>query len=128
MGLFDGFPFKTKEQQQREERAFQKRVFPLGPGQKEAAQRVVCELLQGMDQQEALFAFICAKDAWQIAMEDERYDEVADSALQALQNQRGLSGQQKKLLVTFVRLETHADSLENYPTADEVRAAAQGEG
>ena len=124
MGWFDGFPFKTQKQVEKERKTFENRVFPLGlEAQRDAARTVLREALTTKaEDEQLLFPFICGKDAYVSAMEDEEPPRVA--ALFAIRHLRWLSSDEKKIFLALIELDIQAGSLENYPTADMVRAAA----
>ncbi len=120
MGLFDGWPFKTREQEDKEKRDFEKRVFPFGPEQKDAAEAVLKEGITGkLKNQEKLFAFICAKDACMLNGGEE--EDGLEKAQEALKKQKWVSAEDRKFIYTFMRLEIRATSLEDYPTVEQVR-------
>ena len=122
MGLFDGFPFKSKEETEREKQEFQKRVFPLGMVQRDAAQRVLEELFQDPKRlREYLFAFIVSKDRY--TMQD-MTDEAMEDVQVQLKRQKWLKEDDKRLIVALLLLDCRATSLESYPTAQEVRQLA----
>ncbi len=119
MGLFDGWPFKTKEQEEKERRDFEKRVFPFGIEQKDVAMHVLKEgLSDKLKDKEKLFAFICAKDACLLCGVEEGGLGMAEDALK---KQKWIGEEDRKFIYAFMRLEMRAPSLEEYPTANDVR-------
>lgn len=123
MGLFDGFPFKTKEQRDREQRDFEKRVFPFGLEQREAARTVLATLIPEYKyDNERLFAFICAKDRYIL---DEMTDEAIDKARAQLSKMKWMQPEQIELVLALVKLDSNIDSMSEYPTPEAVYAARQ---
>lgn len=123
MGWLDGWPFKSKEQTEKERQAFEQRVFPLGEGQRAAAQAVLDELLvaKKMKASDRMFAFIVAKDRYEL---DERSPEAVDAARAQLVKLRWLSAEQIDLVLTLVRLDALVENLDDYPAAGDVRRMA----
>jgi hypothetical protein len=120
MGWFDGWPFKSKEQQERDRLEFERRIFPLGLAQRAAAQAVLDELVvdKRVRALEAMFAFIAAKDCYECG---ERTPESLESASQAIKLNRRIKGAQVEMVLALVRLDSLAKSLDGYPTAEDVR-------
>ncbi len=120
MGLFTGWPFTTKEQDEREKKDFEKRVFPLGMEQKDAALAVLKEGLSSkLKDNEILFAFICAKDACLLNGGEE--EDGMEKAKEALKKQKWVPKEDKEFILTFMRLEMRAESFDEYPNVDQVR-------
>ena len=120
MGWFDGWPFKSKEQQEKEERDFQKRVFPFGMEQRDAALAVLKEgTTSKLKDSEKLFAFICAKDA--CLLNGGEAEDGLQKAEATLDKQKWIPKEDRCFILTFMRLEIRATSLEDYPTAEDVR-------
>lgn len=123
MGLFDGFPFKSKEQAQREQKDFEKRVFPFGLEQREAARAVLAAVIPGQKHDnERLFAFISAKDNYIL---DEMSEEALNKSRAKLATMKWLSAEEIELVLALVRLDSAIQSLEDYPTPQQVTAASQ---
>lgn len=121
MGWFDGFPFKSKAQQDKERKAFEKTVFPFGVEEhREAARKVLHEVLQAnkLQDDQRLYAYIIAKEAY---MECEDVGEEANAALRVLHKQPWVTDEHAALIISLIRLEKGAESLENFPTAEQVR-------
>ena len=123
MGWLSGFPFKTQKQVEREKKDFEKRVFPLGvEEQRQAALAVLRGYMRPkLRDEEILFAFIAAKDAYLQGLEDEA--DPAAAALQFMDRQKRLAPGERQLILALVELEKDVTSLENYPTAKQVCAA-----
>ena len=122
MGLFDGFPFKSKEDTEREKQEFQKRVFPLGMVQRDAAQSVLEELFQNPKRlREYLFAFIISKDRY---TKNDMTDAAMEDVKVQLNRQKWLKENDKQLIIALMLLDCRASSLENYPTAQDAQRLA----
>lgn len=119
MGWFDGFPFKSREQVEKERKIFVNKIFPLGLEQREKALAVLKEVTgPKLSANEVLFAFICAKEAY---LNEEEEEKRVQAALHAMQRQRELRQQDKAAIVALLELELGIDSLESYPTAGQVK-------
>lgn len=120
MGWFDGWPFKSKEQMDKEAKDFQERVFPFGPTQKDAALAVLQQGVKGkrVKDEEKLFAYICAKDA--CLLNGGELEGGLQAAETTLNKQKWIPEEDRRFILTFVRLEIRAPSLEEYPTAEDV--------
>ena len=118
MGWFDGFPFQSKADMEKEKRDFEKRVFPFGLEQRDHARTVLQELIPHVKSDtELLFAFINSKD---IYMKDEQSEEGLLRARQQMKKLRYFTEEDKDRILTLVQLDAAAPSLENYPTAQDV--------
>ncbi len=124
MGIFDGFPFKSREQMEREQKEFEKRVFPHDIEKTKALAldrlRPYGEKKPGklMADNEVLFSYISAKDIFVQAGGGE--DGVA-AAKKALKRQSWLPKQMVEAVLALVKLEENRDGLEDFPTADDIR-------
>ena len=120
MGWFDGFPFQSRADMEKEKRDFERRVFPFGLEQRDCARAVLSELFPKIKNDiELLFAFINSKD---IYMQDEQTQEGLDRARHQMKKLRNLTEQDKEKILTLVVLDASAPSLEAYPTAQDVLA------
>ena len=123
MGWLDGFPFKTKEQIEKDQKAFEKRVLPFGTAQRDAAKSVLKELLPPRTRDdEMLFAFISAKDAF---TQEEDPAEGRAAALASLNRGKWLKEPAKSCVLALVMLDVQITALEEYPTAGQVRDYAE---
>ena len=122
MGWLEGFPFKSREQIEKDQKAFEKRVLPFGTAQRDAAKNVLKELLPPRTRDdEMLFAFISAKDAF-TQEEDPAQGRVA--ALASLKRGKWLKEPALSYVLALIMLDVQIGSLEEYPTAEQVRTYA----
>lgn len=122
MGWFDGFPFKSREQIEKDRKRFQGRMLPFGDPQKQAALAVLKQVASPkLREEELLFAFFTAKDKYLLGQEDST--EVED-AQRALKRVPGLLPQDKQIVVALVLLDCALTSLEEYPTPQQVLETA----
>lgn len=121
MGGWDLLMFKSKGQRQRDEAEFFARVFPLGPGQKDAAAGLLEQLPAGakgrMDEKERLFLFICAKEAYLAAATE---DERLGAAEAYLKKHSKMDTTARSAMLALLVLDSRAQSLEGYPTLQQV--------
>lgn len=118
MGWFDGFPFQSKEDMEKEKRDFEKRVFPFGMEQRDCARAVLQQLIPHIKSDtELLFAFINSKD---IYMKNDQTDEALARARQQMKKLRYFTEEDKDMILTLVQLDAAAPSLDAYPTAQDV--------
>lgn len=123
MGWFDGFPFKSREQMQKEQQDFEKNVFPLGMEQREAALAVLREVTtKKLPDDQKLFAFISAKDRFAKAETEE--DGLAQMSKTFIK-QSWLKQEDKIAIAALILLESRIESLEDYPTAQQVMERAE---
>jgi len=118
MGLFDGFPFVSKEERERRRRDFEKRVVPFGvEEQRGKLKGILKELFPGVDITDAVFVYFNAKDAY---TNKETKVEAEFAARQKLKNVRWVDGQGVAKMLRLIELETGIESLEEFPTAQDV--------
>ncbi len=118
----EGWPFKSKEQQDKEQQEFSARVFPLGEGQREKALAVLRQVASPkLRDSELLFAFISTKDRY---VQNDCSPEALEKARVQLNRLRWMKKPDTDMVLALVRLDSLAESLEDYPSADAVRAAA----
>ena len=124
MGWLDGLLLtKTKEQTEKEKLAFERKIFPLGLAQRDAASAV-------LDQFEAetrsgkmlLFAFVCAKEQY---VEGETPEEALAYAMSALGKLAWLKKDTHKVVLALLLLEEGVQAIEYYPTAAQLRQKMQ---
>ena len=118
MGLFEGFPFVSKEERERRRRDFEKRVAPLGvDAQREKQKELLKELFPDADQLDVLFSFYDAKDAY-------NYKETPDESIVAarlkLRKNRRVNGRMETIMIRLIEIENELTSLDDYPTAKSV--------
>jgi hypothetical protein len=118
MGLFDGFPFTSKEERERRRRDFEKRVVPFGvEEQREKIREILKELFPGVDNTDAVFVYFNAKDAF---TNKETKDEGEFAARQRLRNVKWIDGHGIAKILRLIELESQITSLDEFPTADDV--------
>jgi len=121
MALFDGFPFVSKDELKRRQKEQEKRICPFGlDDQRAKAKQVLAELLPGMHEQDRLFSFFDAKDAYEKA---ERGEPGRYAARARLKRMKWVDGSAEDLMLKFIELESAIGSLDDYPTAEQVRHA-----
>ena len=118
MGLFEGYPFVSKEERERRRKDFEKRLAPHGiEEQRECSRKLLKELFPDLDSKDSLFVFFDAKDAYT------RNDmgEAGRAAAQArFKRLKWIDERKAKLFMTFIEMESELDSLDDYPTAEQV--------
>ena len=118
MGLFEGWPFKSKEQSERESREFKERVFPFGETQRESARSVLRQIVSPkMRDTEMLFAFLSAKDRYIL---DEKSPKSLEDSRNRLKKQGFAKERDIDLILALVQLDSISASLDSYPTAEDV--------
>ena len=118
MGLFDGFPFVSKEERDRRQRDFEKRVVPFGvEAQRAKLQETLKELFPKVDTTDATFVFFNAKDAYTI--KEEKEDGLI-AARNVLRKVRWVDDRSMDILLRFIVMENEITSLDEYPTAQDV--------
>ena len=122
MGIFSGFPFQTKAQMEAEQAAFEKRVFPFGVDETREKARALLSpyATKKVGERELLFAYISAKDSYAQAGDG---DEGLAAAKHTLKRQNWLSADAVSAILALVRLEDGSTSIDEFPTAEELRVA-----
>lgn len=125
MGLFDGFPFKTKDQIEKERADFSAKVFPLGPEQKEAASNILGQIISRKTKtQQALFAFIAGKDYCLSLVEKDGHIDTVVLRRFLTKQHIGLPPEDQALVAALILLDFDVTRLDEYPAADIVRQKA----
>jgi len=120
MGLFDGFPFTSKEERERRKRDFEKRIAPFGvEDQREKLKTLLKELFPDVDQTDLLFCYYDAKDSYTVK---ETKEEGERAARIKLRKPRWMDGRKEVILLRLIEMELELTSLDDYPTAKEVQA------
>jgi hypothetical protein len=125
MGLLDGWPFRSREDIERQNREFDERVIPLGPVQKELATAVLEELKPSgsrNDNKELLFAYLVGKDKY--VMKGKGDDGMAAMTVE-LNKLRFLSTEEKRVIKALVKYDSDVINIEYYPSAEKIRAAIE---
>lgn len=123
VGWFNGWPFKSKEQQAKEEREFENRVFPLGEAQREMALGILRQVTsKKLRDNEKLFAFISAKDRYVQAEEDPDALELSRAQLIKM---NWLKEDDLAPILALVVLDARVQSLSDYPTLEAVLERAE---
>ncbi len=120
MGLFDGFPFRSREDLRRQAEDFEQRVLPFGDAQKGMALSVLQRLIKGkkLNDADRLFAFLNAKDAY---TKQKEQSDALNSARQELKKQeRFMTPEEINLVLALVVLDSALLSLDEYPTEEQV--------
>ena len=114
--------FVSKEERQRRAKEFDRRVFPFGL---EEQREIVSKLLSTQlgkgrgKENELLFAYLIAKDKYLL---NDKGETGINRALAQLKNLGWLSKGQKKFILALVLLDTEIQSIEDYPSEDDVFA------
>jgi hypothetical protein len=125
MGIFDGWPFHSKEEIERKNREFNERVIPLGPTQKDRALAVLKELKPRKsrnDGKELLFCYLVSKDKYLLNGKGEDGMAAMSSELNRL---KFLSEEEKRLIKTLVTYDSEVIDIHYYPSAEKIRKAME---
>ena len=125
MGMFDGFPFVSKEERERRRKDFEKRVAPFGvEDQREKLKETLSGLFPGADLTDIMFKYYNAKDAFTIK---ETKEEGLMAAQMKLRRTQKMDGRTETILIRLIELDTELTSLDDFPTAEEVLEGLFGE-
>ena len=125
MGMFDGFPFVSKEERERRRKDFEKRVAPFGvEEQREKLKETLAGLFPGADQTDIMFKYYNAKDAFTIK---ETKEEGLMAAQMKLRRTQKMDGRTETILLRLIELDTELTSLDEFPTAEQVLEGLFGE-
>jgi hypothetical protein len=125
MGLFDGWPFHSKEEIERKNREFNERVMPLGPEQKDRILAVLGELKPAgsrNDVKELLFGYFVGKDKYILNGKGE--DGMAAAAAE-LKKVKFLSEEERRVIKALIIYDSEVINMDYYPTAEKIRAAME---
>jgi len=118
MGWFDGFPFVSKEERERRKKDFEKRLAPFGvEEQREKLKVTLFELFPDIEQIDLLFAYYDAKDAY---TNKETPEEGRRAAMIKLRKPRWMDGRKETIMIRLIEMEKELESLDDYPSADDV--------
>jgi len=107
------FKFVSQAERKQLDRDFRKKIFPLGPAQKDLALNAIRPLIKTKIRDDLLlFAFISAKEKFVDISESAAYD--------YLKKQKQFTDKEKAYLMALVLLDTRAESPERYPTDDDI--------
>jgi hypothetical protein len=125
-GIGDWFHVSKEEQAQRRD-DMSRRVFRFGDeGQRPVVAKVLDDLYgntRRFSDQDQLFAYISARNVYALAYERNPADATGAAARQ-LRNLGWRKEERIRILLALLELDQRAPSLEEYPTADQVRAHA----
>lgn len=120
MSYEDLFKFVSAEEREQKLLDYQRKIFPLGLPQRDAALNAIRPLMEAKKSDtDLLYVFITAK---------QKYLESAADPAQRLWkyiNSQRFSDTEKKYIMALVLLDTSAESLEEYPTAEDIRQKAE---
>ena len=119
MRWFEGFPFITKEEQERRRKEFEKRVAPFGiEEQREKLKATLLKLFPKTEITYSMFMFYDAKDAF-------TKEETSEKGLVAAQRKlrrNKVDSRTETIILRLIELESVIDSLDDYPAAQDVLA------
>ncbi len=119
MGWFDGFPFKSKAQMDKERAEFEQRIFPLGLEQRDEALRLLRQFFsRKRKDDEVLYAFISSKDSYTRAQNPE---DSLKRIHTKLRKHNKFSDNEIQVIMALLPLDAGAESLEGYPTAEDIK-------
>ncbi|GHU67416.1 hypothetical protein AGMMS49983_18550 [Clostridia bacterium] len=122
MGLFDGFPFTSKEDRERRTKDFENRVAPHGvEAQRDRMREMMKELFPEMDSKDAMFVFFDAKDSY---TKKEKGEAGRAAAAARLKKLRWVDERKTQIILAYVELESEIESMDDYPTAEQILARA----
>ncbi|MDR1705824.1 MAG: hypothetical protein LBS19_14225 [Clostridiales bacterium] len=110
------FKFISREEREKQSRAYQKRIFPLGLGQRDAVLAALRPLInRKIDDSGILYIFIAAKQEY---LDD---DQDPDTVVRKFLNKRkDLNENEKDCVAALIRLDADITGLEDYPSSEEI--------
>ena len=115
MDLNNIFSFTSPAQRREKERAYEKKLFPLGIEQRDFALKALRPLINSKKSDaELLFAFISTKE--------KLIDDSEQMAYAYLERQRYFSDLEKAYIMALVLLDVNVVSLEEYPNTEDVKS------
>jgi len=124
MSIFNGWPFVSKEERSRREQEFDERIFPLGmEAQREKMKEVLLALVPDSASkiQYILFACLLSKDLYLQNGKTEKGILLAKRKIDKILHN---TKEEKLLIMTLAKMDADTDSLETYPTPEQVRKMA----
>jgi len=120
MGLFDGFPFVSKEERERRSRDFENRIAPFGlEEQRNKLKVTLVDLFPGIDITDLMFVYFDAKDSYTLK---ENSEDGVRSARFKLSKVKWMDKRKETIMLRLIELERGLTSLDDYPTANDVLA------
>ena len=118
MGWFDGFPFTSKEERERRKKEFEGRIAPFGvEEQREKLRTILVELFPKTEPTESMFAYYDAKDAY--TKKDTEAEGIAVARMR-LSRHKWINKRNESIMLRLIELEKDIESLDDYPTAEDV--------
>ena len=118
MGMFDGFPFVSKEERDRRKRDSDKRLVPYGlEEQRKCLKKTLNRLFPDLSSQDALYVYYDAKDAY---TKNEKGEPGRIAAMKKLKAHKWIDDRKLMLFMKLIELESEIESLEDFPTAEDV--------
>lgn len=123
MRWLNGFPFKTKEQEQKEQDDFKKMIIPFGEKQSAKALSIISTLLtsEKLKETEKLYIFFIAKEKY---LQQENAENARAAVYSILEKQPHVSLQEYNSLLAFIVLESRIKTLDEYPTLAQIEEKA----
>lgn len=124
MGEFSWFKITTRREREKQEKKYQKRMFPLGDGQREKELALLAALFPGKkDPGELLYQLICVKEC--MLEEDEEDRQAALARWRAGTLVQEYTSREKAVFLALERLEHACASLEEFPNQEQLLAEAE---
>ncbi|MDR2903203.1 MAG: hypothetical protein LBU77_01660 [Clostridiales bacterium] len=115
MGFLDEL-FVSREERERKENAYMKKVLPLGPGQKEAALALLKPLIGAViSDPELFYFFLVAKERF---LDEKKLPEIR----RYLKKHGSFKDHDIKTIISVAVLDSRAESVEAYPSLEDVKA------
>ncbi|MCL2702279.1 MAG: hypothetical protein FWE91_01555 [Defluviitaleaceae bacterium] len=107
--------FTSKEERLRKEKEYVRKIFPLGIEQRELALAALRpHISPRINDAEILYAFIVAKQKYLDADNDIRDAEAY------MKKTGGFTGDEKRRILTLIKLDAGAENLSDYPGAESI--------
>ncbi|HPU63872.1 MAG TPA: hypothetical protein PK304_06930 [Mobilitalea sp.] len=124
MGFFEGL-FISKEEREKRDREYLKKIFPYGEKQKQKVQDILYAFTDKKHRPEIMMHYILIKEGM-IDSESKDYDSVAKK-IEKMKLVK-LTSEQKACIRLLIFIDPEIDENLNYPTPDELKAKAAKEG
>jgi len=118
------FQFTSRKEQRNKEKRYYKKMFPLGEKQRDRELDVFRQfsVLRDMKEQDLMYQLLCLKEC--LSQEEEERAEAVRVWRGSILAKR-MTREMQNILIALAELEADCESLEEFPTVEEIAARAK---
>lgn len=119
------FESVPRKEQERREKQYYKRMFPLGERQKDRELELLRQfsVLRAVKDQDLLYHLVCVKECLQAEEEEEREENLCEWRGSRLA--KALSREARNVIIALAVLEEDCESLEQFPSKEQIDREAR---